>query len=314
MRLPVATIFQATTVRAMGAILKAQGWRPKWTSLVPIQPAGSKRPFFCVHGGGAHVLFYYPMSKLLGTDQPFYGLQPRALSVHDLDDPHNRSVEAMAAHYLSEVREVQPSGPYRLGGASYGGAIALEMAQQLVASGERVELVAMFDTYGPGYYSAPGGLRRLGAAPVETYLRLEHHVGSVTMLEPPERLPYLRDRLDKALEETREMLDEYKRRVAKGVFAWIGRQLPEELREVRNAVNEAVARYRPVPYKGRIDLFRARRQAPGTADDPTLGWGKIALEGVEIHPMPGYHAAMISEPRVRVLVPELRRCLDGAGR
>jgi thioesterase domain-containing protein len=279
---------------------------------VAIQPGGSKPPFFCVHGGGAHVIVYHAMSKLLGDDQPFYGLQPKALSVHDLDDPDVKSVEAMAAHYLDELREIQPTGPYLLGGASYGGSIALEMAQQLLASGERTALIAMFDTYGPGYYRPPTGLRAVLGLPKEVYLRLEHHAGSLTSLEPGERLPYAKDKISKAVEEGIEALDDYKRQIAKGVFTRIGRRLPPDLEEVRNAVNEAVARYRPLPYEGRITLFRARRQAPGTTDDPTLGWGAIAREGVEIIPMPGYHAAMISQPRVRELVPALRDALERA--
>jgi thioesterase domain-containing protein len=120
--------------------------------------------------------------------------------------------------------------------------------------------------------------------------------------------------MQKALEEGTEKLDAFRRRVMRGICTRIGHPLSRELDEVRNAVNEALGRYRPRSYEGRITLFRARRQAPGTGNDPTLGWGAIARGGVEIHPMPGYHAAMISEPRVRALVPELRACLDRAQR
>jgi amino acid adenylation domain-containing protein len=310
-KLPIATIFEAPTIERLGTVIGAEGWKPKWSSLVPLQPGGSRTPFFCVHGGGALVLFYEPMAKRLGPDQPFYGLQPKALSVNDLNDPDVKSVEAMAAHYLEEVREIQPRGPYLLGGASYGGAIALEMAQQLLASGEETGLLVMFDTYGPGYWSPPRGLARLWSPLKEAYLRMDHHVGSVLQLEQGERIPYLRAKLRKASEEAREVADEYKRQVAKGVFARMGRPLPPELEEVRNAVNEAVARYRPSPYAGEITLFRARHQAPGTSGDPTLGWGAIA-RSVVVVPMPGYHAAMISEPRVRELVPALRAQFDRA--
>jgi thioesterase domain-containing protein/acyl carrier protein len=311
-RLPVATIFTAPTVATMGAILRVRGWKPAWTSLVPIQPGGSRPPFFCVHGGGAHVIFYYPLAKRLGMGQPFYGLQPRALSVHDPDDPHVRSVEAMAAHYIDELREIQPTGPYLLGGASYGGTIALEMAQQLAVAGERTSLLCMFDTYGPGYYARPTGLRRVAYAPIEAYLRLEHHAGSLAMLPSGRRGTYLRDKLDKALTEGAEAFDDAKRQVARGVFTRLGRPVPRDLDVVRNLVNEAIRRYAARPYEGKITLFRARRQAPGTANDPTLGWGAIAKGGLAIHPMPGYHASMISEPRVGVLARELERCIAEA--
>jgi amino acid adenylation domain-containing protein len=310
-RLPVATIFEAPTVAQMSEILQSGGWRPRWTSLVPIQTAGTRPPFFCVHGGGALVIFYHPMARHLGDDQPFYGLQPPG-SVHDTECPHIRSVEAMAAHYLAEVREVQPEGPYLLGGASYGGLIALEMAQQLAAEGQETALLVMFDTYGPGYWQPPTGLGRIPHGLQEVCLRLEHHAGSVQMLAPGERVAYLRSKLDKAIEEGAEALDAWRRSLERGALTWVHRPLPPELEEMRNVVNEAVARYRPHPYAGRITLFRAHRQAPGTRADPTLGWSAIARGGVEIHPMPGYHAAMISEPRVRVLAPVLRECLRRA--
>jgi thioesterase domain-containing protein len=144
------------------------------------------------------------------------------------------------------------------------------------------------------------------------YLRLEHHLGSLWMLDRDERRPYLRKKLHKAIAEGSEVLDTWRRSIAKGVYSALRRPVPPALEEVRNAVNEAVARYRPRPYDGRITLFRARRHAPGTADHPDLGWGAIARGGVEIHPMPGYHGAMISEPRVRFLIPTLRECLERA--
>jgi len=170
----------------------------------------------------------------------------------------------------------------------------------------------MFDTYGPGYYRPPGGIGALRGAVMETCLRLEHHAGSVLALDPGERVPYLRSKLDKAFAEGSEVLGAWRRSLQRGVYARIQSRLPPDLEEMRNFVNEAVAAYRPRLYGGRVTLFRARRQAPGTRDDPTLGWGAIARGGVEIHPMPGYHAAMISEPRVRVLVPVLRECLRRA--
>ena len=58
----------------------------------------------------------------------------------------------MAADYIKHIQTVQPDGPYLLAGVSNGGTIALEMAQQLQAQGQRVSLLAMFDTHGPDNY------------------------------------------------------------------------------------------------------------------------------------------------------------------
>src|SRR6185295_16260334 len=121
-RLPLATLFQAPTVAEVAAILERDArysaQSSAWSSLVPIQPAGSRLPFFCVHAVGGNVLEYYDLARHLGQDQPFYGLQSRGLD--GTQSPHER-IDDMAAHYIKELRELQPQGPYFLGGRSLGG-------------------------------------------------------------------------------------------------------------------------------------------------------------------------------------------------
>ncbi|WP_253900255.1 condensation domain-containing protein [Corallococcus carmarthensis] len=138
--LPLAALFQAPTVETLARLL---GQAPTvFSPLVPIQREGTRRPFFCVHPVGGNVLAYAALAKQLGPEQPFYGLQSQGL---DGSRPPLDSVEAMAALYVAAVRTVQPHGPYRLGGWSMGGVVAFEMARQLQARGEAVELVALID-------------------------------------------------------------------------------------------------------------------------------------------------------------------------
>src|SRR6185295_16996263 len=115
----------------------------RWSSLVPIQTEGARPPFFCVHAVGGNVLEYYNLALHLGTDQPFYALQSRGLS----GEQPQKTIEDMAAHYLIEIRQLQPEGPYFIGGRSLGGMIAYEMACQLHAGGEEVALLALLDSY-----------------------------------------------------------------------------------------------------------------------------------------------------------------------
>ena len=106
-RLPLATLFQAPTVAQLAAVIQ-KDWTPEWSSLVainPVEPAGSKPPFFCVHALGGNVLEYRELARHLGDDQPFYGLQSAGLDGKHA--PHTR-VEDMAAHYIKEMRELQP--------------------------------------------------------------------------------------------------------------------------------------------------------------------------------------------------------------
>ena len=112
----------------MADILRKSGWAPAWSSLVPIQPGGSKPPFFCVHGGGGNVLIFRELARLAWPRTiPFYGLQARGL---DGSDDYLTTVEAMAAALPGrDSRELQPEGPYYLGGFCMGGQVAYEMAQ-----------------------------------------------------------------------------------------------------------------------------------------------------------------------------------------
>ncbi len=124
---------------------------------VPAAPGDGRRPFFCIHPAGGDVLCFFPLARHAGADQPFYGLQSRGLE--DAGEPF-ATIEEMAAHYAGEIRRVQPRGPYRIGGWSFGGLAAFELARQLRAAGEEVELLAVIDTT-PGL---PGGPVDDGAA------------------------------------------------------------------------------------------------------------------------------------------------------
>src|SRR5262249_43235030 len=121
-----------------------QSTSPRWgafpvAALVPIQPSGTKPPFFCVPGGGGNVIYLHALAYHLGLDQPFYGLQAQGLD--GTTAPHTR-VEAIAAYYIAAIQSVQPQGPYCLGGHSTGSWVALEMAHQLQAQGHRVAFIA----------------------------------------------------------------------------------------------------------------------------------------------------------------------------
>ena len=144
--LPLGALFRAPTIESLARLLEHGTEESRWTSLVPIQPYGSKPPLFCVHGGAGTILHLQPLARRLGSDQPFYGLQARGLygGVAPL-----RTVEQMAIHYLDELRTVQPHGPYKLAGYCFGSIVAFDMAQRLVQAGETVELLAAFNGPSP---------------------------------------------------------------------------------------------------------------------------------------------------------------------
>ncbi|MDO9119950.1 MAG: amino acid adenylation domain-containing protein [Nitrospira sp.] len=148
-QLPLATLFQAPTIAELASVLTKASWVPPWQSLVAIQPSGTGVPLFMVPGVGGNVLVFAKLARLLGTDQPLYGLQARGL---DGKETPFISVSEMAAHYVQEVRRMHPDGPYLIGGVCTGGLIGYEMARQLTALGCQVTLF-MMDTWHPDSYS-----------------------------------------------------------------------------------------------------------------------------------------------------------------
>ncbi|MCP4659450.1 MAG: non-ribosomal peptide synthetase, partial [bacterium] len=144
--LPLATLFQVPTLEHLAAVLRDQGAALRREVLVKIQPQGSERPLFFVHPIGGNVLCYARLARHLGSGQPVYGLQTPELGQHQA---RLREIAGMAELYLEAVRAVEPAGPYRLGGWSMGGVVAFEMARQLAAEGEEIELLALIDSFVP---------------------------------------------------------------------------------------------------------------------------------------------------------------------
>jgi len=308
--LPLATLFEAPTVRKLARVLREQGDDSLWTSMVAIQPEGTRPPLFCVHAAGGNVLFYRDLAMRLGNDQPVYGLQAKGLQQKRL--AHNR-VEDMAAHYIAEVRLLQPEGPYYLAGASFGGLVVYEMCRQLLAQGEVIALAVLFNTSSPLHQNSPVGTDRLLSRASDVLNRAEHHWGSLVLLPPRKKLSYLISKSGKALRLTLRQLDRQRTALLRGLYSRMLKQpIPEALAVTQNAIKDAQANYKAGIYPGKITLFRASRQQRGLKADPTLGWGDLVSGGLEIHEVPGYHAAIISEPRVDVTARVLTDCLKRA--
>lgn len=153
--LPLATLFRSPTVEALAGVLRRQpeASAAAWSSLVPLQTQGHSRPLFCAAGAGGNVLYFHALAQALGGEQPFYGLQPAGLDGHT--PPHTR-IEDLTAQYVQEIRQVQPQGPYRLAGHSFGGWVAHAMARQLLREGASVEILVLLDTPAPEFVEPTG--------------------------------------------------------------------------------------------------------------------------------------------------------------
>ncbi|MGH9591973.1 MAG: non-ribosomal peptide synthetase, partial [Bryobacteraceae bacterium] len=145
-KLPVSLLFEAPTVAQMATRLAQGGFQTRWQSLVAVQSGGSRPPLFLVPGVEGNVLYCTRLARALGPDQPIYGLHSLGL---DGQRAPLENVEAIAAHFISEIQTVQRSGPYHLAGFCVGGVVAFEMARQLRAQGESVATVILMDTWTP---------------------------------------------------------------------------------------------------------------------------------------------------------------------
>jgi amino acid adenylation domain-containing protein len=303
-RLPLASLFQAPTIAALAELIleadRDQGWSP----LIAIQPHGDRLPFFAVHHGFGEILFYRPLTLLLGLNQPFYGFQSEGLD----GTPFKRtSVEAIASYYIEAMRGVQSHGPYFLGGYCTGGVIAFEMAQQLRAAGEEIGLLVLFDAYNP--------VRRPRHYTLAQRLKLRFQYASG--LASREKIRYFAYKVDRHLKghlaKWQEGFQKMRyRALSMDVNAGV---VPSELRQlhVELALKRARDAYQPRAYPGRINLVRSTTPSDYSYYSPEytadLGWAELAEGGLEVHYVPGDHTSMFGESNIGVTAETLRGLL-----
>ncbi len=263
---------------------------PASDPLVPLQPDGARPPLFLVHPVGGEVTHYMTLATMLGEDQP----------VHAIEDPELHgaapadSLAVRAGRYLELIRRVQPRGPYHLGGWSLGGAVAVEMATQLMDAGEAVAVVLVLDADLPVAGQTPTDLEIL------TWFVLDA-VGTAGAPLPDVDLGALRG-LD------RQTLDD----LALHVLAEAGLAPPDTHDYLRTRMRafakniEHYAAHRPRDYHGRLVLVTARENDE-TAD--VSAW-KHRAPHLEHHTVSGDHFTMLRPPHVHDLAAILRRSLD----
>jgi phthiocerol/phenolphthiocerol synthesis type-I polyketide synthase E len=301
-KLPLASLFDAPTIQELAVILGQEASTVHWSALVPIQTDGTRPPFFCMHPHGGNVLVYRDLAQRLGTDQPFYGLQSPGL---DGSRPPLGRIEDMAALYVREVRRIQPTGPYFLGGYCMGGTIAYEMAQQLHAQGEEVGLLAMFDTHNWAHVEPPSLLQKT----LNTGERLTFHVQNLLSLSSAERRRFM----DEKLKSFRSRFPAWPAMLYRKIFSNRNASSSNApaLARTWQANWKACAQYRPQPYHGTVIDIRPAKQYR-MYEKANLKWDSLALGGQQVTVLPVNAPAMLSEPFVSHLAEALRKSIDEA--
>ena len=299
--LPLTTLLRAPTVAGLADALRLEfdEHASAWSVLVELQPQGDRPPLFCVHGVGGEVLSFTTLAHFLAPEQPLIGI--RSAGADGYDGPY-RWVEDMAAHYLAEVREAQPHGPYFLAGFSFGGSVALEMAQQLHAAGERVAFLGIIDHTPP-----PVRYRRMAWTPARV---IEFAANAGRWLADDLWRAGRGRRLTSAWGQVkkvgRRLRGAWGRRDpgsgrADAAEVLTGVSVPESFRRLMEAHYQALRDYTPRTYPGRVTLFRARTRPLSRLCGRDLGWGALAGGGLEVVSIPVNHDTLLKEPHVRAL-------------
>nr|QEO74755.1 condensation domain-containing protein [uncultured bacterium] len=302
--LPLSTLFQKATVAKLASMLREEASPAAWSPVVAIQAEGTRTPFFCVAPIGGQVFGYYDLARHLGREQPFYGLQ--APGPADVGGVH-AAIGDMSNEYIEAIRAIQPQGPYLIGGQSFGGLVAFDIASKLVSRGQEVALLALLDAWSPVIFERlpeQNDDAMLLAVLARTLAREK----SKTLLLSPDELRRMGpdERLAYFLEQARgaEILGQ-------DVPEDIGIPFIRRFLEGYRARLIAVRRYAPAVYPGVITLFRASEEDPESVKElqdvgwdiyePTYGWAALSLSTVEVQIVPGTHETIGQEPNVKEL-------------
>jgi amino acid adenylation domain-containing protein len=286
--IPLAALLKAPTIAQLAKLVRDDAKPNRWTSLVPVQTSGAQPPIFCVHGHYGEILFYRPLARHLGNERPFFALQAVATNGR----PAHETIEEMAAHYIAEMRQARPHGPYYIAGYCFGSLVAFEMAQRLVQDGEQVAFLGLFMGYEPRQTFGP----RLNR-------RIRRHVEQLR-----------RDGLQAKLSDVLLNLKAKSRSfVWRTMFKTCRGYLPATSRFFRNIPEmnlQAAKRYFPQYYPGKMTVFLSGDVPTNFVVDPQLDLHGLNAAEIEVRVVPGNQHTMMEEPHAAVLAVELDRCLQ----
>ena len=308
--IPLVTLLEKPSIRELAETITSAGWKPSWKSVVNLKSSGSRAPFFLIHAVGGDILSYRRLvSHLKDSDHPIYGVRSQGLG--GVAEPFQH-IKDMAAFYLKEIRETQPEGPYYLGGYSFGGTVAYEVAQQLVAAGEEVALLAMFDTVvvdnmPPEMQPSRGMLlldqiERTGFV-VRKWIGLSWRKKFEYFAKI---INYFRNRL-KAFIKHEKYINPQDREDRE---RWLRK--PPAFQKVELINTNALREYVVSPYPGKVTLFKARQREWSELVHPEPLWRKLTGGQLDVYVCDGNHSSILLEPNAASLALAVRDALAKA--
>jgi thioesterase domain-containing protein len=282
----VATLFESATIEKLARVIDETPPGVQ-TEIVELQPRGANSPLFLVHGMGGDLWYARPIVKHLGEDTPVYGLQ-------SIDDRLVR-FEDMASRLVAAMRQLQPHGPYRIGGYCFGGVMAYEIACQLRALGCEVSLLAILDT---ALIPSKRSIVNLAHISARFLKNLPFRIATDLYFDPPDRLLWrVKERILLLLRSVSARLWHADAERSLGDMVDVDRIRPEhEARWQRDF--QALLNYGPSAYDGRLLVVRAYTRPLFTGLDHDLGWSRLVKKDIDVRVVPGHHGNVLKEPQV----------------
>ncbi len=291
---PLKQLFVKSTIEQVAAVLTGDAPAEE-NYLVPLREHGTETPLFLVPGAVGDVHYYKPLTEALGSVQPVFGLA--GIGADGSRKPLN-SIEEMAEIYVCEIMKVQKSGPFKLGGHSFGGAVAYEIARQLSENGHEISHLVIMDALAPDIssnlkFDEKDGITWLMSTLAEMQgIAIEFDAQEILSLSEANRWSYLEQLFaDQGIDYSPQLL--------RGVW---------DLYKTN-----CLIQYHPHGdiSSDKLSLLKSQEtvegEQAGSDYDADFGWSRYVNGSIEMHAVPGSHESMLQDPHVQVIADILRK-------
>ena len=282
-QIPVDELFQSPTIRKLSRYIEKHPSGAQSSLVVKIRAGGPGRPLFLVHGWGGGIIDYYNLAKTIGDTWPIYGIQAAG---RDGKEAPDETIDAMSNRYYEAIKQVQPEGPYRLGGYCQGGVVAYELACLFESHGDQVEFVGIIDASAPAAQNrnpSPWSARRLLAigSCVPFWLKDYRDLGFKGIRQ---RIRLKLRQMTRRRDRSKGQVPQYK---MDDIILDNPTVLPENQMKVLLAGIKIVSTYRPNRFSKNVVVYAARyptiTEAFKGSTDPTKGWQQLVEGEVKVH-------------------------------
>ncbi|TAH07986.1 MAG: non-ribosomal peptide synthetase, partial [Sphingobacteriia bacterium] len=295
-QLPISVLFQYPTIQKLAQLIENESTADINKALVPIKPNGKKPPLYVIHGDGLNVMVFNAFAQFLDEDQPVIGIQAKGLN--GIDFPAD-TIEAIAAEYLKEIMEHNPTGPYLFAGYSFGGLVAYELTQQVMKLGKKVKLLGILDTNisNESYYYK-------GINPIIPKIKRQ--------------IPKMVFNLSLFFKNPIDFLEYQRYSLVNTWKQWMHKPSKQDQSNIEMTHEEKVIQQLTIAYQNYniqpidhpIDLFRCKKRLYYIDDPITLGWKKFTNKGVQIFEVEGDHKTFLLPPLDKSFAIVIQKCLN----